>query len=99
MNTEGFCASIPPEGIPGTKNERSFIAIKPDGVNRRLIGEIIDRFERKGFKLVGLKLIKPTKEFASEHYSDLSQKPFFPGLVNFFSSGPVVLWFGKEKGL
>eukprot|EP01091_Cochliopodium_minus_P019903 TRINITY_DN851_c0_g1_i1.p1 TRINITY_DN851_c0_g1~~TRINITY_DN851_c0_g1_i1.p1 ORF type:complete len:227 (+),score=59.89 TRINITY_DN851_c0_g1_i1:181-861(+) len=99
-NLDGVnCAPVPPEGVPGTKDERSFIAIKPDGVNRRLIGEVISRFEKKGYKLVALKLIKPTKEFASEHYADLAQKPFFPGLVNFFSSGPVVAMVWQGKGV
>merc|ERR1712000_574817 len=53
-------------------------------------GEIIQRFEKKGYKLVGLKVVKPTKQFAEQHYADLSKKPFFPSLVNYFSSGPVV---------
>ncbi len=57
------------------------------------------RFERKGYKLVAIKVIHPTKEFAQQHYADLNQKAFFPGLVNFFSSGPVVamVWEGKGK--
>jgi nucleoside-diphosphate kinase len=71
-------------------NERTFIAIKPDGVQRGLISDIIGRFEKRGYKLVALKLVTPTSEFAAQHYSDLSTKPFFAGLVKFFSSGPVV---------
>lgn len=70
--------------------ERTFIAIKPDGVQRGLISEIIGRFERKGYKLVAIKLIVPTKEFAAQHYDDLSSRPFFNGLCDFLSSGPVV---------
>ena len=58
----------------GTKTERSFIAVKPDGVNRALVGEIIKRFEAKGFKLVGLKLTVPTKEKAEGHYEARTQK-------------------------
>eukprot|EP01012_Entosiphon_sulcatum_P049136 TRINITY_DN67732_c0_g1_i1.p1 TRINITY_DN67732_c0_g1~~TRINITY_DN67732_c0_g1_i1.p1 ORF type:complete len:195 (+),score=54.72 TRINITY_DN67732_c0_g1_i1:28-585(+) len=78
--------------------ERSFIAVKPDGVQRGLVGDIIGRFERKGYRLVALKLIHVTPEFAGKHYADLSDKPFFPGLVKFFSSGPVVamVWEGKD---
>ncbi len=70
--------------------ERTFIAVKPDGVQRGLVGEIIKRFEQKGFKLVGLKLLKPTLEQAQTHYGDLAAKPFFGALCQFFSSGPIV---------
>jgi len=77
--------------------ERTFIAIKPDGVNRALVGEIIQRFERKGYQLVALKLVHPTKELAEEHYAEHKGKGFFPGLVNFLTSGPIValVWQGK----
>ncbi|CAE6180015.1 unnamed protein product [Arabidopsis arenosa] len=70
--------------------ERTFIAIKPDGVQRGLISEIISRFERKGYKLVGIKVMVPSKGFAQKHYHDLKERPFFNGLCNFLSSGPVV---------
>lgn len=92
------CASIPSEGIPGTNSERTFIAIKPDGVDRQLIGKIIERFEQKGFKLVAIKMLQPTRELAQGHYDDLKSKPFFPSLVNYFSSGPIVamVWEGKN---
>jgi len=88
---------LPPEGIVGTNYERTFIAIKPDGVQRGLVNKIIARFEEKGYQLVGLKLIVPTEDLARGHYEDLSKKPFFPGLVRFFSSGPIVamVWQGK----
>lgn len=79
-------------------SERTFIAVKPDGVQRGLVGEIIARFERKGFKLVALKMLKPTTEMAQGHYKDLASKPFFNGLVDYFSSGPIVgmVWEGKN---
>ncbi|CAN4087937.1 unnamed protein product [Withania somnifera] len=64
--------------------------IKPDGVQRGLVGEIITRFEKKGFKLTGLKLFQCPKELAEEHYKDLQSKPFFPKLINYITSGPVV---------
>jgi nucleoside-diphosphate kinase len=85
-------------GIPGTNKERSFIAIKPDGIHRGYIGEVISRFEEKGYKLVAIKIVVPSKDFAEKHYSDLSKKPFFPSLVSYFSSGPVVamVWEGKD---
>ena len=78
------------------KNERTFIAVKPDGVQRGLVGEIIRRFEAKGFKLVGLKVLQPTIEQAKEHYIDLAKKGFYQGLCEYFSSGPIVamVWEG-----
>jgi len=76
--------------------ERSFIMIKPDGVHRGLVGEIIKRFEQKGFKLVAMKVMQASKEHLQEHYADLSKKPFFGGLVEYMASGPVVpmVWEG-----
>ncbi|XP_041672691.1 nucleoside diphosphate kinase 3 isoform X1 [Cheilinus undulatus] len=79
-------------------NERTFIAVKPDGVQRRLVGEIIHRFERKGFKLVGLKLVQASEELLKEHYWELRNRPFFKGLINYMRSGPVVamVWEGLD---
>ncbi|XP_019958613.1 nucleoside diphosphate kinase 3 isoform X2 [Paralichthys olivaceus] len=79
-------------------NERTFIAVKPDGVQRRLVGEIVRRFERKGFKLVGLKLMQASEELLREHYSELRSKPFFRGLIAYMSSGPIVatVWQGLD---
>eukprot|EP01003_Olkasia_polycarbonata_P005894 NODE_588_length_794_cov_282.822819_g524_i0.p1 GENE.NODE_588_length_794_cov_282.822819_g524_i0~~NODE_588_length_794_cov_282.822819_g524_i0.p1 ORF type:complete len:188 (-),score=40.17 NODE_588_length_794_cov_282.822819_g524_i0:172-735(-) len=78
--------------------ERSFIAIKPDGVTRGLVGDIIARFEKRGYKLVGMKMTTVSPEFAAKHYADLADKPFFPNLCKFFSSGPLVamVWEGKD---
>jgi len=78
--------------------ERTFIAIKPDGVHRGLIGEIIKRFEVKGFKLVGLKMTHPSEDLLKQHYEDLKDRPFFASLVDYMHSGPVVamVWEGKE---
>lgn len=72
--------------------------IKPDGVQRGLVGKIIARFEEKGFKLVGLKLAQPTKEQFEVHYSDLKEKPFFPGLLSYMMLGPVcqMVWEGSN---
>merc|ERR1712168_804875 len=77
--------------------ERTFIAVKPDGVQRGLVGEIIKRFEQKGFKLVAMKMTTASKAHLEEHYADLSEKPFFNGLVKYMGSGPVVamVWEGK----
>lgn len=76
--------------------ERTFLAVKPDGVQRHLVGEIIRRYEAKGFKLVGLKLVQPTRELAESHYGVHKERPFFAGLVDFITSGPVVamVWEG-----
>lgn len=90
--------SLPVYGKAGTNQERTFLAVKPDGVQRGLIGDIIARFEKRGYKLVGLKMVWPTKEMAEAHYADLSKKKFFGGLTSFFSSGPIVCmcWEGKD---
>ncbi len=78
--------------------ERTFFAIKPDGVGRGLVGELLARLERKGLRLVGLKLMQVTPELAREHYAAHSEKPFFQGLVSFITSGPIVatVWEGRE---
>ena len=79
--------------------ERTFLAIKPDGVQRGLVGEILGRFERKGFKLIALKQLIPTKELAEKHYGVHKERPFFSDLVDFITSGPVVamVWEGLER--
>ncbi|MEB3221857.1 MAG: nucleoside-diphosphate kinase [Candidatus Sericytochromatia bacterium] len=78
--------------------ERTFLAVKPDGVQRGLVAEIIGRFERKGFKLVGLKLMQVTREIAESHYGEHKGKPFFEGLVGFITNGPIVAmaWEGPN---
>ena len=72
--------------------------IKPDGVQRGLTGEIIQRFEAKGYKLVAMKLTAPGKDHMEQHYADLKDKKFFPGLISYMTSGPVVamVWEGKD---
>jgi nucleoside-diphosphate kinase len=89
-------AEVPHYGVAGTKDERTFIAIKPDGVQRTLVGAIIARFEQKGYQLMGLKMLTPSKEQAQTHYIDLASKPFYGSLVDYFSSGPIVAmcWSG-----
>jgi len=78
--------------------ERTYIMIKPDGVQRGLVGAIIARFEEKGYHLAGLKFVSPTRAHLEEHYKDLSARPFFPALINYMLSGPVVamIWEGKN---
>ncbi|KJE89140.1 nucleoside diphosphate kinase [Capsaspora owczarzaki ATCC 30864] len=77
--------------------ERTFIAVKPDGVQRGLVGEIIARFEKKGFRLVALKLVTASEELLKQHYADLAGKGFFNGLIAYMASGPVaaMVWEGK----
>ena len=70
--------------------ERTFIMVKPDGVERRLAGEIIRRFETRGMKLIGMKLMRPDRALAEAHYAVHRERPFFGDLVNFVSSGAVV---------
>ncbi|KIY70329.1 nucleoside diphosphate kinase [Cylindrobasidium torrendii FP15055 ss-10] len=79
-------------------NERTYIMVKPDGVQRGLVGKIIARFEERGFKLIALKLVQATEEHLEKHYADLKGKPFFPGLVKYMASGPVVgmVWQGLD---
>lgn len=70
--------------------EQTLVLVKPDGVQRGLIGEIIGRLERRGLKLVGMKLLQVDESLAHRHYGEHVDRPFFPGLVSFITSGPVV---------
>ena len=70
--------------------ERTLVLIKPDGVQRLLAGRILARYEERGLKLVGLKLVRVERELAERHYSAHREKPFFAGLVDFITSGPLV---------
>jgi nucleoside-diphosphate kinase len=78
--------------------QRTFVAIKPDGVERGLIGEVISRFERRGLKLVGMKFMQVSKETAETHYGEHKGKPFYDGLVKYITSAPIVamVWEGKD---
>lgn len=78
--------------------ERTLIAVKPDGVQRRLIGQIIQRFEMRGFQLVGLKMLQVSEELLSQHYTSLCKKSFYPSLLHYMTSGPVVamVWEGHN---
>jgi len=79
--------------------ERTLIAIKPDGVQRGYVAEIIGRFEKKGFKLAALKQLIPSKELAQNHYGVHRERPFFGDLVDFISSGPVVAMVWEGEGV
>ena len=74
--------------MPGI--ERTLVLVKPDGVQRQLVGHIIARYEARGLKLVGLKLVQVERVLAEQHYDAHSAKPFFAGLVEFITSGPLI---------
>ncbi len=78
--------------------EQTLVLVKPDGVQRGLIGEIINRFERRGLKLLGMKFMQMSSELASAHYEAHDGKPFYPGLVSYITSGPIVAraWEGND---
>jgi nucleoside-diphosphate kinase len=79
-------------------SERTFVMIKPDGVGRRLVGEVIGRFESKGLKLVAMKMQQIGRELAAQHYAEHEGKPFYPSLIEFITSGPSVqmVWEGEN---
>jgi len=77
--------------------ERTFVMIKPDGLERGFCGNIISRFEQKGYRLAALKLIKIDQELAKKHYAEHEGKPFFAGLVNYITSSPVVVMVLEGK--
>jgi nucleoside-diphosphate kinase len=79
--------------------ERTFLMIKPDGVQRGLVGDIIKRFETKGFTLVGLKFMAVSRELAEQHYDVHKERPFFQGLVDFITSSPVVAMVWEGDGV
>ena len=86
------------EGMDMQSEQRTFVAVKPDGVKRGLAGEIIKRFENKGFKLIGLKMLNVTQELAEQHYAEHKGKPFYPRLIKYIQSGPVIamVWKGYD---
>ncbi|KAL8140851.1 hypothetical protein V2J09_006872 [Rumex salicifolius] len=79
--------------------EETYIMVKPDGVQRGLVGEIISRFENKGFKLIGLKMFQCPQDLAEEHYKDLKTKSFFPSLIEYITSGPVICMAWEGVGV
>jgi nucleoside-diphosphate kinase len=78
--------------------ERTYLMVKPDGVQRRLVGEIIRRLENRGLRLMGLKMLVPPRETAEAHYAVHRERPFYNDLVSFVTSGPVVamVWEGQD---
>ena len=79
-------------------SERTFVMVKPDGVQRGLVGEVLSRLEERGLKLVAAKFMQIDRELAEEHYGEHEGKPFFEGLVEFITSGPVMamVWEGQD---
>ncbi|MEX3747428.1 MULTISPECIES: nucleoside-diphosphate kinase [Lysinibacillus] len=78
--------------------EQTFLMVKPDGVERQVVGDIVDRFERRGFIMKGAKLMVIPKELAEKHYAEHAERPFFGELVDFITSGPVfaMVWEGEN---
>jgi nucleoside-diphosphate kinase len=78
--------------------QRTLVLVKPDGVQRGLVGAIIGRLEQRGLKLIALKMMQITRELAARHYAEHQAKPFYEGLIAFITSGPVVamIWEGRE---
>ena len=78
-------------------SERTFVIVKPDAVQRGLVGEIITRFERRGLKLKGLRMLQVGRELAGEHYAVHKDRPFFADLIDFITSSPVVIMLVEGK--
>ena len=76
--------------VNSQKTERTLILVKPDGVARSLVGEVVARVENKGYKIVGLKMMTPTREILAKHYAEHEGKPFYEPLLEFMLSGPIV---------
>ena len=91
------CTCEFPESARGLENalsnlqQRTLVIVKPDGASRGLVGEILARFERKGFRIVGMKLVQVSQELAKTHYAEHKEKPFYGRLVDFITSGPAVV--------
>ncbi|NXM87984.1 NDKM protein, partial [Oenanthe oenanthe] len=87
------CPAVPP-----VLQEQTLLVAKPDALQRRLLGDIIQRFERRGFKLVAMKLLQAERRLVEQHYEQLRPKPFYPALVAYMTSGPVVamVWEGYD---
>ena len=79
--------------------ERTLIIIKPDGIQRHLTGEIISRFEKKGFKLIAAKFTQMSEKVASELYAAHKARPFFDGLIKYLSSAPVLVMIWQAEGI
>jgi nucleoside-diphosphate kinase len=80
------------------ERERTFLMVKPDGVQRGLVGNVVSRLENKGFKLVAMKMLQISPEMAAKHYGEHQGKPFYNGLIEFITSAPVVamIWEGDD---
>ena len=81
-----------------SQTERTFIAVKPDGVQRGLVSQILSRFEKRGYKLVAIKLVQADDKLLEQHYAEHVGKPFFTKMASFMKSGPILatVWEGKD---
>ncbi|XP_075623268.1 nucleoside diphosphate kinase, mitochondrial isoform X2 [Balearica regulorum gibbericeps] len=87
--------ALRPLTAPPELQEKTLVLVKPDAVQRRLVGNVIQRFERRGFKLVAMKLLQADQGLLDKHYQQLRQKPFYPALLAYMTSGPLV---AMERG-
>jgi nucleoside-diphosphate kinase len=86
-------------GGTGTKSlQRTLLIVKPDGVGRGVVGKVLDRFESEGFRLLGVRMVRPTQKLMEDFYAEHKGKPFFPPFLKFVTSGPVVatVWEGPD---
>lgn len=77
--------------------ERTLVILKPDAIQRGIVGEILNRFEKRGFKIIGLKMIQISRELAEKHYLEHKDKPFYEELIDFITAGPVVVFVVEGK--
>ncbi|NXS66694.1 NDKM protein, partial [Pandion haliaetus] len=87
-----------PRTAPPELQEKTLVLVKPDAVQRRLVGNVIQRFERRGFKLVAMKLLQADQGLLDKHYQQLRQKPFYPALLAYMTSGPLVAMVRGRDG-
>ncbi|KAM7291542.1 nucleoside diphosphate kinase B-like [Ixodes scapularis] len=87
-----------PSAAVQERRERTFMIVKPDGVQRGLIGKVVSRLEKTGFKLVAMKFLQAAEETLKKHYEERSDQPFFQALIKYMQMGPIVImvWEGKE---
>lgn len=81
------------------QKEQTFIMIKPDGIERGLVGEIIQRLEKKGFQIIACQMLAQNRQLLEKHYAELKKKDFFPDLIKFMLSGPVIAMVWQGKGI
>lgn len=98
MRLELFLTLLTLPALLADVEERTFVMVKPDGVQRGLVGEVISRLERRGLRIVEMRMMNPSKDLVEEHYAEHSGRSFYSNLVSFMTSGPVVASIWKGRG-